>query len=97
MGFQFDGVLRLRAHGSEAVVRGDGDCLYITGSLSSLRGAGPTPSLGPLARLADRLGVTVCVDMAAGFELRLGRRAKRGVLSGFLGGPASVGRTGALR
>ena len=97
MGLQFDGVLRLRAQGSETEVRGAGDCLYITGSLSPLRGEGPSPSLGPLARLADRWGVTVCVDMAAGFELRLGRRAKRGVLAGLVGGPASVGRTGALR
>lgn len=93
MPLQFEGEVRIRVDDTEAVVKGRDDVIYIEGPLLRLQGVGPKMELGPLAKMADRLGLTLCFALPGGFEMRLGRKAKRsGWVSRLVDGPASVGR-----
>lgn len=93
MPLELDGVVRLRVDDSEALIRGEGDTIFVEGSLPRLSGGIAKPDLGAIARWADRFGLTIRYALPGGFEMRLGRKADRdGWVARLVKGPASVGR-----
>ena len=92
-GLRFDGEVQIHADGSEMIVRGAGDTLFVEGALSQAPGIRSLASLGSVAHAAKRFGVTIRVALRGGLEMRLGSgQSERGWVSRLVRGPASIGR-----
>lgn len=95
MPMELYGEIRLRVDGSEAVIRGEGNAVRIYSPWMRRLRRSPKVRLGAIARLAQRLGITIRYALPAGFEVRLGRKSDRNTwMSRLVGGPASMGRAG---
>lgn len=96
MGLNFDGALQLRVDDSEMTVRGKGDTIFVDGPMLKMQRVGSPGSLGTVAHLAARFGVTIRIALPGGFEMRLGKgETEGGWVSRLVDGPASMGRLGA--